>query len=495
MQTLPTTLYSTAQIHELEDRAIYQCGISGFELMIRAGTEVFRYLRERWQNTKSIAVFCGAGNNAGDGYIVAELALSFGFGVQVYTLVNPDALMGDAAKAYKKYLAARGTVLPFRSELSIRADVVVDALFGVGLNRPVAGDYLTAIRMINRSPAHVIAVDMPSGLNANTGKVMGEAVKAGGTVSFIALKQGLFTGDAADYCGDIKYASLGVPEDIFEEVPSKVYRVVPRTFPRRDRCIHKGKNGHVLVIGGEQGYAGAAMLTGEAALRVGAGLVSIATRKEHTGLMSIHRPELMCHGVENSDELTGLLEKANVLVIGPGLGQTDWAKDLLLAVIDSRKLAVIDADALNMLAKIPAAHSNLLLTTYRSILTPHVGEAARLLNLSTAQVQQDRFAVAKMIQKKYGGIAILKGAGTLIASNEDVSVSTTGNPGMASGGMGDALAGVIAGLLAQGFPLKDAAQQGVYIHGQAADIAAEQGGERGLLASDLMPHLRRLVNQ
>jgi len=495
MQTLPITLYSSAQIQELEDRAIYQCGISGFELMTRAGAETFRYLRERWQDTKSIAVFCGAGNNAGDGYIIAELALSSGLNVQVYSLVDPDTLLGDAATAYKKYIASRGIVLAFRSELSVRVDVIVDAMFGVGLNRPVVGDYLTAIRMINRSQAHVIAVDVPSGLNANTGKVTGEAVKADATVSFVALKQGLFTGDAADYCGDIKYASLGIPEDIFEEVPCKVYRVLPKAFPRRGRCVHKGKNGHVLVIGGEQGYAGAAMLAGEAALRVGAGLVSIATRKEHTGLMFLHRPEMMCHGVENSDELIELLDKATVLVIGPGLGQSDWAKNLLLAVIDSRKLAVIDADALNMLAKIPAAHSNLLLTTYRSILTPHVGEAARLLNQSSAKIQEDRFTVVKMIQKKYGGIAILKGAGTLIASSEEVSVSTTGNPGMASGGMGDALAGVIAGLLAQGFPLKEAAQQGVYIHGQAADIAAGQGGERGLLASDLMPHLRRLVNQ
>ncbi|WP_019866896.1 bifunctional ADP-dependent NAD(P)H-hydrate dehydratase/NAD(P)H-hydrate epimerase [Methylovulum miyakonense] len=495
MQTLPITLYTTKQIQELEDRAIYQCGISGFELMGKAGYEVFKRLQDKWRDSKYIAVFCGSGNNAGDGYIVACLALSEGFNVHVYTMVNPEGLKGDALKAYQKYIAMNGTVMPFNVGLSVRADVIVDALFGTGLDRPVLGDYLSAIRIINKSQANVISVDIPSGLNADTGRVMGEAVKANCTVTFIALKQGLFTGDAADYCGEIFYSALTVPADIFQEVPSTVYRVMPRHFPRRKRGMHKGDNGHVLIIGGELGFSGAVMLAGEAALRVGAGLVSVATRRAHTGLMTVNRPELMCHGVDNSDQLTVLLEKANVIVIGPGLGQSDWAKDLLLAVIDSRKLSIIDADALNILSKIPAAHNNLVLSPYRSILTPHVGEAARLMSLSTTKIQQDRFAVVKLIQKKYGGIAILKGSGTLIASEEDIAVSGTGNPGMASGGMGDALSGVIAGLLAQGFPLKDAAQQGVYIHGQAADLAVEQDGERGLLASDLMPYLRRLVNQ
>jgi hydroxyethylthiazole kinase-like uncharacterized protein yjeF len=495
MPNLPTTLYNTEQIQEIEDRAIYQCGISGYELMSRAGAEVFRVLQSQWPEAKSIAVFCGAGNNAGDGYIVAALALSAGLNVQLFSLIDANNLRGDALSAYKKFLEEKGVVTPFFANAVVHAEVIVDALFGTGLDRVVVGDYLAAVNLINKAQARVIAVDVPSGLNANTGNVKGEAVKADCTVTFIALKQGLFTGEAANYCGHIIYASLDVPDDVFHEVQSKVYRVLQRGFPRRERCIHKGQNGHVLVIGGEQGYAGAVMLAAEAALRVGAGLVSVATRKGHTSFMSNRRPEVMCHGVENSDQIVSLLEKCNVVVIGPGLGQTDWAKDLLLMVIDSRKLVLIDADALNILAKIPAAHSNLLLTSYRSVLTPHVGEAARLLNQPKAKVQQDRFGMVRLLQKKYGGIAVLKGAGTLIASPEDLGVSTTGNPGMASGGMGDALSGVIAGLLAQGFPLKEAAQQGVYIHGLAADLAAQEEGERGLLASDLMPYLRRLVNQ
>ncbi len=494
MHPLPTTLYNTAQIQELEHRVIYQRGVSGFELMTKAGYAVFEYLHEKWRDAKSVVVFCGGGNNGGDGYIVAALARSAGLSVEVYTLVNPQMLKGDAQTAYQKYSATHGEPTPFHGGLQANADIIVDALFGTGLDRAVTGDYLAAIERINRSPAYTVSIDIPSGLNANTGKVMEAAVKADSTITFIGLKQGLFTGEAAEYCGDIIYAPLAVPADIFQDVRSNVYRVIPKAFPRRERCMHKTKNGHVLVIGGERGFVGAVMMAAEAALRVGAGLVSVATRQEHTGLMSIHRPELMCHGVDNGEQLTSLLEKATVVVIGPGLGQSHWAKELFLTVIHSRKLSVIDADALNILAKIPAAHNNLLLTPFRSILTPHVGEAARLLNLSTAKVREDRFAVATLMQKKYGGIAILKGAGTLIATSDDIAVSNTGNPGMASGGMGDALSGVIAGLLAQGFGLKDAAQQGVYIHGKAADLAAEADGERGLIASDLMPYLRRLVN-
>ncbi|MDD5273039.1 MAG: NAD(P)H-hydrate epimerase, partial [Methylovulum sp.] len=373
MHTLPTTLYNTAQIQELEHRVIYQRGVSGFELMTKAGYAVFEYLHEKWRDAKSVVVFCGGGNNGGDGYIVAALARSAGLSVEVYTLVSPQTLKGDALTAYQKYSATHGAPTPFHGGLQANADIVVDALFGTGLDRAVTGDYLAAIGRINQSQAYIVSIDIPSGLNANTGKVMEAAVKANSTVTFIGLKQGLFTGEAAEYCGDIIYAPLAVPADIFQDVRSNVYRVMPKAFPRRDRCMHKTKNGHVLVIGGERGFVGAVMMAAEAALRVGAGLVSVATRQEHTGLMSVHRPELMCHGVDNGEQLTSLLEKATVVVIGPGLGQSHWAKELFLTVIHSRKMAVIDADALNILAKIPAAHNNLLLTPFRSVLTPHVG--------------------------------------------------------------------------------------------------------------------------
>jgi hydroxyethylthiazole kinase-like uncharacterized protein yjeF len=487
MHKLPIKLYRAAQVRELDRIVIQERGIPGFELMSRAGYAVFQCLRNKWPYARSVAVFCGSGNNAGDGYVIARLALEAGLGVIVYCVSDPERLTSDALTAYRKFIEAKGTVVPFHSDLDIEADVTVDALLGTGLDRPVTGAYAEATAFINNNLKHVIAVDIPSGLNADTGNVMGYAVKAECTVSFIGLKQGLFTGQAADYSGEIFYASLAVPDDVFESVPSRTVRVIKTRFPERERCAHKGHYGHVLVIGGDQGYSGAARMAGEAALRVGSGLVSIATRPEHAGLMNLNRPELMCHGVENAGQLERLLDKADVVIVGPGLGQSGWASELFSAATNSQKLLVIDADGLNLLAQAPAAKPNW-------ILTPHPGEAGRLLQRGTAEVQQDRFASVAAIQAKFGGIAILKGAGTLIASEHELAVSTSGNPGMASGGMGDVLAGVIAGLLAQGWPMKEAAQQGVHIHGLAADRAVEKDGERGLLAGDLMSHLRQLVN-
>ncbi|MGR8999696.1 MAG: NAD(P)H-hydrate dehydratase [Gammaproteobacteria bacterium] len=484
MQKLPTILYRAAQVRELDRIAIQERSIPGFELMSRAGYEVFQCIRNKWADVHSVAVFCGSGNNAGDGYIIARLALEAGVNVIVYSLADPENLKGDALTAYRKYGEVKGIVTPFQAGQIIDAEVIVDALLGTGLDRPVAGFYAAAIQVINQSPAHVVAVDIPSGLNADTGNVMGCTVKADCTVTFIGLKQGLFTGQAADYCGEIFYTSLAVPDDIFQEISPSAVRVVKKPLPRRDRCSHKGNFGHVLIVGGDRGYSGAARLAGEAALRAGAGLVSVATRIEHAGLMNLGRPELMCHGVETAGQLTVLLEKASVVAVGPGLGQSNWAKELFIAALNSQKKLIIDADGLNLLAKTPLENPDW-------ILTPHPGEAARLLKCSTAEIQRDRFLSVLSLQAKYGGIAILKGSGTLIASGDEIAVSTTGNPGMASGGMGDVLAGVIAGLLAQGLSLKNAAQQGVYSHGFAADLAAENDGERGLLASDLMPYLRQ----
>jgi len=488
MQNLPINLYRAEQVRELDRLAIQKAGISGFELMNRAANSVFQWICRYWQDARTLAIFCGAGNNAGDGYIIAWLALQSGFQVYLYSLSDPEKLTGDALAAYKNFVEADGKVLPFQAGQIIRADVIVDAILGTGLDRPVSGLYAEAIQDINRQSARIVAVDIPSGLHADTGSVMGCAVKAHSTVSFIGLKQGLLTGHGPEYCGEIIYASLAVPDTVFALISPSALRVVKTGWLRRNRCAHKGDHGHVLVVGGAPGYSGAARLAGEAALRVGAGLVSVATHWEHAGLMNLERPELMCHGIKSAGQLAVLLEKANVVVLGPGLGQSDWAKELFAATLDSPKKMVIDADGLNLLAGSPQKNANW-------ILTPHPGEAARLLNCATADIQQDRYSAASVIQARYDGIAVLKGAGTLIASKNEMAVSSTGNPGMASGGMGDVLSGVIAGLLAQGFSLQHAAQQGVYGHGLAADMAALKYGERGLLASDLMPYLRQWVNE
>ena len=487
MQKLPTKLYTAAQVRELDRTVIKDFGVPGIELMSRAGNAVFRHLRIKWPRTQSVNIYCGSGNNGGDGYIIAGLAKAVGLRVMVYALSDPKALKDNALIAYQDYVKAGGVVMPFEPGRAVHADVVVDALLGTGLSKPVDGVYAQAIQFINNSQSRIIAVDLPSGLNADTGSIMGCAVKADCTMTFIGLKQGLFTGLAAEYCGEIVYSSLAIPEEILKNVPFNSYRIEKKTVPQRARCGHKGDYGHVLVVGGDRGFSGAAKMAGEAALRVGAGLVSIATHPAHAAFLNIGRPELMCHGVENAGELAALIEKANAVVIGPGLGQSKWAVELFIAAIKSSKLLVIDADGLNLLAHVPEKKANW-------ILTPHPGEAARLLGSTSAAVQQDRFAAVSGIQAKYGGIVALKGAGTLVAGKDEIAVSTTGNPGMASGGMGDVLAGVIGGLVAQGFSLKDAAQQGVHLHGRAADLAAEQGGERGLLASDLMPFLRQLVN-
>ena len=487
MQKLPTKLYTTAQVRELDRLAIKDYGIPGIELMSRAGNAVFRHLRIKWPQCQSIDVFCGSGNNAGDGYIIAGLAHAVGLNVTAYFVSDPGLLKDNALIAYQDYVKAKGKALPFQAGQITKADVIVDALLGTGLSKPVTGLYADAINAINRSRAPVIAVDVPSGLNADTGNVMGCAVKANCTVTFLGLKQGLLTGLAPDYAGEIIYSSLAVPNELFGKITPDAVRLKQKKFPSRARCVHKGDHGHVLIIGGDQGYSGAVRMAGEAALRVGAGLVSIAAHPDHAAQLNTGRPELMCHGVQNSSQLEPLLDKANCLLIGPGLGQSRWAVELFLSALKSAKPAVIDADGLNLLAHVPEKRSNW-------ILTPHPGEAARLLGVASAEIQQDRFRAAAGIQTKYNGIVALKGAGTLIAGADEIAVCATGNPGMASGGMGDVLAGAIAGLIAQGFSLKDAAQQGVYVHGMAADLAAGQGGERGLLASDLMPFLRQLVN-
>lgn len=488
MQTLPINLYRNEQIRELEQLAIREHGIESFELMSCAGYAVFQEIIRYYPNAQTFEVFCGSGNNAGDGYVVATLLLRAGLTVCVVSIGEPKQLKGDAQTAYWHYVAAQGMITPFQTDLNLNSDVIIDALLGSGLNKSVTGHYAAAIDAINQSRAFVLAVDMPSGLDSNTGNVMGVAVKADVTVTFIALHQGLFTGQAADYCGIICYATLAIPESILATQRVSAVRVINQPLPRRLRCTHKGDYGHVLIIGGEQGYSGAARLAGEAALHVGAGLVSIATRSSHAGLMNLNRPELMCHGVETAEQLMPLLAKASVIAIGTGLGQNDWAIELLAAVLTQKKPLIIDADALNLLARKPVANANW-------ILTPHPAEAARLLNCSTTDIQQDRFAAVSALQAKYQGTVILKGAGSLIASSDTLAVSHTGNAGMASGGMGDVLTGVIAGLIAQGLTLQEAAQQGVYQHGKAADCAAQADGERGLLASDLMHYLRLGVNE
>jgi len=485
MRILTGDLYRAEQIREAERIAIDELGISGLQLMRNAGQAAFEALRRQWPEARSVAVYCGGGNNAGDGYVIARLALQLGWQVEVLAVTDPETLRGDALQSYRDFADAGGQTRLFDGEIAA-VDVIVDALLGTGLNREVNQRYAVAIKAINAANKPVMAVDLPSGLHADTGCMMGCAVNADLTVTFIGLKAGLFTAQASDHCGEVVCDDLDVPEIVFSRIEPIARRLIPEALPCRERNAHKGQFGHVLLIGGNRGYNGAIRLAGEAALRGGAGLVSIATHREHSASLNIGRPELMCHGIENSAQLPPLLEKASVIVVGPGLGQDQWAHHLFAAALAANKPCVVDADALNILAQAPRRLDN-------ALLTPHPGEAARLLQCRTQDIARDRYAAVARLRDHYAAVTVLKGAGSLIAGDDGIHVCSTGNPGMASGGMGDVLAGLCGALLGQGLSLTAAAKLAVFVHGKAGDLAAEQG-ERGLLASDLMPFIRHLLN-
>ena len=491
MAAIPYNLYRAAQVRELDRVAIEEFGIPGATLMARAGTAGFDAVRHRWPDTKRMCVLCGVGNNGGDGFVVARLAYEAGFEVTVYQVGAQGNLKGDALSAAQAMQEKGLKPEPFSSQTLDSFDVIVDALLGTGLDREVQGEWRAAIEAVNRANTAVLALDIPSGLHADTGRVLGAAVDADVTITFIAMKQGMLTGQGPDYCGEILYNNLQVPSEVYErQTPSAIritYEELNHPLKPRARSAHKGCYGHVLVIGGDHGMAGAVRMAGEAALRSGAGLVSIATRLSHAPVISAARPELMAHGVEIVADLHKLFEKATVIAIGPGLGRSAWAQAMLSAVIETSKPIVMDADALNLLAENPVKRDNW-------ILTPHPGEAARLLKTTTADIQAHRFGTARKIQQDYGGVCVLKGAGSLIDHGQDpVALCDAGNPGMASAGMGDVLTGVIVGLLAQGLDLIASARLGVCIHALAGDRAAV-AGERGIIATDLFGYIHRLVN-
>jgi len=491
MNTGLTDIYSVAAVREFDRTAIEDMGIPGYTLMSRAGTATVAEAREQYPDARRWQVVCGAGNNAGDGYVVARLAAAEGIAVAVIAIIDPGSLSGDAAKAYSDFAADGGECAPWSGELDAEADLLVDAMLGSGLMRDVGGDFAACVDAINGHGAPVLALDIPTGLHGDTGAVMGCAVEANLTVTFVGLKTGLFLNDGPDHCGAIVFADLDIPEDCRDEVAPEYRRVddeqLWQALPRRRRAAHKGDFGHVLVIGGGAGMPGAVRLCGEAALRSGAGLVSIATDPEHASLMVASRPELMPHGIRGKADLEPLLERADVIAFGPGLGRSPWAAELVAALAADGRPAVWDADALNWLAESPATLDN-------RVITPHPGEAGRLLGSDTASVQSDRKAAVLAMQAKFGGVAVLKGSGSLVAASVDVPwLCTSGNPGMAAAGMGDVLTGIIAALIAQGLAIEDAAIVGVEVHARAGDRAAV-AGERGLLASDLLAELRGIVN-
>lgn len=485
------SLYTVAQVRALERTAVERFGIPGDDLMRRAARAAFDLFCRRWPDVRRIAVICGSGNNGGDGYALARLAREAGLDVQVLALAPPLA-GSEAAQAFADWRALGGEVSGADAGWP-QADLYVDALFGIGFSRAPEGQARTWIDAINSCTQPVLALDVPSGVNADSGFVPGAAVRADATISFIARKRGLYSGGATCRCGEIVLDTLGLPAEMYTNSPGDTRLLDAHDFhgwlTPRPRDAHKGLFGHVLAIGGDIGMGGAIRLTGEAALRVGAGLVSVATQAEHIMALNTARPELMAHAVMGIQELRALLERASVVALGPGLGQRAWGHALWRTAIAAGKPLVLDADGLNLFAR---EHLSL---PAQSVLTPHPGEASRLLGTDTETIARDRFAAVRELAQRHHAVVVLKGAGSLIANAQgDVAVCAWGNPGMATGGMGDVLTGVIAGLLAQGFDAWRAARLGVALHAQAGDAAAA-AGEAGLIASDLFEPLRRLRNQ
>lgn len=480
-------LYAVEQIRTLEREALTALQISGPELMRRAAMAALNHLRRRWPQVRHVCVHCGPGNNGGDGFLLAVLAREAGLHVEVVAL-EPTS-RGDSVPARAEWEQGGGRILLWDAQADLpAAELHVDALYGIGLNRAPESMAARLIDSINATRQPVFALDVPSGLNADTGHVPGAAIRADATITFIANKRGLQTGRAADHVDELELATLGVPESAFRGLPVDARLLAAEHLPPRPRYANKGSNGHVLVIGGDHGMAGAARLAAESALRIGAGLVSVATRGEHVSAINAARPELMAHAVEDAQQLQAMLEKASVLALGPGLGRAAWGRSLWSAALATGKPTVLDADGLNLLAEQPRQFHTPV------VLTPHPGEAGRLLGSSTADIEKDRFAAARALAEKFHAVVVLKGAGSLIADSDGrLNVCPWGNPGMASGGMGDLLTGVIAGLLAQGCTMWEAACMGVGLHARAGDLAAGQG-ERGMLATDLLDPLRRLVN-
>ncbi len=476
-------------MRELDRRAMALPGMGGGRLMERAGAALLAALSEGFPRARTLGVLCGPGNNGGDGFVLARLAADAGWTVTLHAGEPGGRPDSDGARARRAWTDSGGQIHPFHAFSPDRAEVWADCLFGIGLGRPLEPPYAPLIEHLNRSGVPVVAADVPSGIDVDTGSVHGIAARARFTVTMIANKFGLCTGEAVNHVGEVRVAALDLPESIYQGVPCLANRVtpaqVPSAIPPRRPGAHKGDCGHLLVVGGAPGYSGAARLTAAAALRAGAGRVTLVTHPDHAAFANLDRPELMVRPVKAARDLEVPLAGADAVAVGPGFGQEAWARALWPAVADWRGPLVVDADALNLLARAPRRRDDW-------ILTPHPGEAGRLLGRQAAAVNADRLGTVQHLQERYGGAVLLKGAGTLVASGSGQipACIVGGHPGMATAGMGDVLTGIIAALRAQGLEAGNAAVTGAAWHVAAANLAAQRvGNQRGILAGDVIDAL------
>lgn len=500
--SLPEALYSADSVRAMDRYLIDQQGVDGFELMQSAARSAFRQLIKRWPAPGAIVIFCGAGNNGGDGYLIAANAQRHGLSAECIAVAPTARLQGDALKALSK-ARADGVPVAELDELNeadvsrklSSASLVVDAMLGTGVTGAPRAPYAGIIRQINSAALPVLAVDLPSGLDATTGSAEGEVIHAELTVTFIGAKAGLYTGAGAGVCGRVVFEALDTGHDASQSGAQPIaalyrWQNCRHWLPVRPLNAHKGRFGHVLIVAGDRGFGGAGIMAAEAASRTGAGLVSLATRPEHVTAALARCPSLMVHGVIHGSELPALLAKADVVVCGPGMGQSAWGQQMLQQVLASAKPRVLDADALNLMAvRVPMAAAN-------HILTPHPGEAARLLGCEVSEIEADRLAAARRIQQVWGGVVLLKGAGTVVTgAHGQPSVIAGGNPGMATGGMGDVLSGIIGALLGQLADPERVTVMAAALHLAAADHAAQQVGYMGLTPADVIAALPQILKE
>jgi len=480
------SLYSAEQSRAIDELALEHLNVGSGVLMERAARFAFDVALNRWPNMKSVSVFAGKGNNAGDAFLFAGLAQEYGIKVQLFTMVDLSELNEGAKSAYEEI-----DISLLQKELSlnnISGDLIIDGLIGTGLKGRVDGDFAEAIRFINDSCVPVLSLDIPSGVNASTGAVVNDAVMAEITTTFISHKIGLRVGKGRVHSGEIKMDSLGVPETLLSALPGIELSVFQRTqLPPLPSDTYKNRQGHLLIIGGDEGMPGSILMAAEAALRSGAGLVTVATREEHLSLVVSRIPEVMVMKA-GAEELSRNYSKYDAVLIGPGLGRTEWGKSLYKVCLDWKMPLIVDADGLFWMATEGRSVSETV------IVSPHVGEAASLLGVDSNLIELDRIESAKKIRTKFRAIGVVKGPGSVVFGREKISICEHGNPGMAAAGMGDVLSGIIGGFVAQKAVDIDACLEiAVLLHSAAADEAANELGQRSLMATDVIKFLPKVL--
>lgn len=509
-------IVTAEQMRQLDQIAIDEVGIPGVVLMENAGIQVFRVMRGQYPdlNTRKILVVCGKGNNGGDGFVVARHLFNRGIEVRVVLLAEKHQLKGDAKINFSIAEMMNIPIIEITSNEQVpafknllhQADIVVDAILGTGLTEAVQGLYKNIIEVMNKAHKPIVAVDIPSGLSADTGVVPGSCIRADVTVTFAVPKHGLILYPAANYVGALHVVDIGIPKRLIRDAQFEVHLLgrddVRGSFLHRRPNTHKETYGHVLSIAGSPGKSGSAYLAGRGALRTGAGLVTLAFPESLYSHLEMSTIEVMTAPLPETskctlsmkayDQIMTLAEDKRVVVIGPGLTTHPSTADLVHRLIASLPIPmVIDADGLEAVAKNPDI---LRKAQAPVVLTPHPGEMARLV--PNTLIQNNRISVTQQTAEQYHCIIALKGARTIIASPDGcVFINATGNPGMATAGTGYVLAGIIAGLIAQNVIPIEATKAGVYLNGAAGDLVAEEKGNYGLIASDVIEMIPQAIKR